>query len=237
MLIALVADFHGNRPATEALQADLERMRPDRILCLGDVVGKGPSSDFTFDWAFSHCQTIVGGNWDYGIGRRMFEPDGFYWSQLGEERLKALRDLPREAELWLSGRRVRLFHGRPVMDELITLRNDAEDIMPFFMDEQGQPYDVVIYADAHRQGMRTMSPGLFINIGSVGNAMGVPKCCYALLEAEEGKAPAPFEVRLRQLEYDREAAVRDAEQTPLIPSINAYIREVRTGVYSRKTLI
>ena len=51
MRIALVADLHGNRPATLALERDLARTQPDRVLCLGDIVGKGPSNDFTFDWA------------------------------------------------------------------------------------------------------------------------------------------------------------------------------------------
>lgn len=234
MLIALIADLHGNRPATEALDRDLALMKPDRIICLGDIVGKGPSSDFTYDWAQAHCQLILGGNWDYGLGCRLFPADGYYWEQLGDERLEALCRLPREVELWLSGRRVRLFHGRPVMGELITIRHSEAEIMPLFADGAGMPYDAVIYADAHRQAYRTLSPGLFVNIGSVGNALGVPKCCYALLDAAEGREPAPFEVRLRQLEYDREAAVRDAEAAPRIPRIDAFITEVRTGVYSRK---
>lgn len=233
MLIALIADLHGNRPATEALEKDLTQVRPDRVLCLGDIVGKGPGSDFTFDWAMAHCDVILGGNWDYGIGKKAFAPDGFYWSQLGEKRLKALRELPQEMEAYWSGRRVRLFHGRPVMKELVVTSSGAEDIMPFFKDANGAPYDAVIYADAHRQGMRTMSPGLFVNVGSVGNALGVPRCCYALLDVSEGKAPAPFEIRFRQLEYDREQAVRDAEQTPQIALIQSYINEVKTGVYSR----
>ena len=81
--------------------------------------------------------------------------------------------------------------------------------------------------------MRTLSPGIIVNTGSVGNAMGVPKCCYALLEGEEGRIPAPLEVRLRQLDYDREQAVRDAEAADGLPIKEAYIREIQTGIYSR----
>lgn len=233
MRVALIADLHGNRPATEALEQDLAVVKPDRVLCLGDIVGKGPSSDFTFDWAMAHCDVLLGGNWDYGIGKKAFAPDGFYWSQLGEKRLQALRELPMEMEAYWNGLRVRLFHGRPVMKELVVNFSREEAIMPFFRDGGGAPYDAVIYADAHRQGMRTVSPGLFINVGSVGNALGVPRCCYALLDVNESKEPAPFEVRLRQLPYDREQAVRDAEQTPRIAHIQSYITEIKTGVYSR----
>lgn len=236
MLIALVADLHGNLPATLALEQDLKRLRPDRVLCLGDIVGKGPSNDFTFDWAMEHCEVILGGNWDLGVGKKMFAPDVYYWNQLGEDRMARLCALPMEYELVLSGRRIRLFHGRPVMEKLLPVQSDTNLIEPFFTDAQGSRYDVVGYADAHRQGLRTISPGIFFNTGSVGNAMGIPKCCYALLEGEEGPSPAPFEVRFRQLDYDREQAVRDALKAPDVPHIQAYIREIQTGIYSRRAM-
>lgn len=233
MKIAFVADLHGNWPATCALEADLQKQKPDRIICLGDTVGKGPSNDKTFDWAMSRCDLIIGGNWDYGVGEQAFPNDAYYWDQLGEERLRILRQLPRESEMMLSGRRVRLMHGRPVMETLITVKHDLETIQAFFTDGDGRPFDVVLYADAHRQAMRTVNPGLFINTGSVGNAMGVTYCCYAIVEAEPGDQPAPFEVRLRQLPYDRQQAIRDAQAAPAVPRIETYINEIRTGVYSR----
>ena len=233
MKIAFVADLHGNWPATCALEADLQKQKPDRIICLGDTVGKGPSNDKTFDWAISRCDLIIGGNWDYGVGEQAFPNDAYYWDQLGEERLRILRQLPRESEMMLSGRRVRLMHGRPVMETLITVKHDLETIQAFFTDGDGRPFDVVLYADAHRQAMRTVNPGLFINTGSVGNAMGVTYCCYAIVEAEPGDQPAPFEVRLRQLPYDRQQAIRDAQAAPAVPRIETYINEIRTGVYSR----
>lgn len=233
MQIALIADLHGNRPATEALARDLAFIRPDKIICLGDIVGKGPSSDFTFDWAVAHSDLILGGNWDYGVGSQQFPADRFFWEQLGEERLQFLRELPREHELWMSGRRIRLFHGRPVMENLVMPHHEYEQIAPFFDAPDGKRYDVVIYADAHCQGLRTMLHGLWANTGSVGNALGENRCCYAILCGEEGTNPAPFEIRFRQLDYDRAQAVRDAQAAPDVPNIAAYIREIETGIYSR----
>ena len=233
MQIALIADLHGNRPAVEALERDLALIRPDKIWCLGDLVGKGPSSDFTFDWAMAHCGMILGGNWDYGVGDREFPKDVFYWSQLGEKRLEVLRSLPREHELILSGKRIRLFHGRPVMSRLVYATDDESVIRPFFTAPDGGQYDAVIYADAHTQAMRNMEPGLFVNTGSVGNSIGSTQCCYVILSGEEGPSPAPFEIRLRQLDYDRDQAIRDALDAPDVPRIETYIREIQTGIYSR----
>ena len=233
MQLALIADLHGNRPATEALEKDLALTKPDAIWCLGDMVGKGPSSDFTYEWAMAHCQKILGGNWDYGVGHQMFPRDVFYWNQLGEERLQKLCELPKEHQLTLSGRRIRLFHGRPVMEKLLYAHDDPSVLEPFFEDGNGGRWDVVAYADAHRQALRTMTPGVFLNVGSVGNALGIPKCCYAILEGDDPADPTAFEIRLRQLDYDRDQAVRDAQAAPDVPRIDAYIREIRTGVYSR----
>ena len=233
MLIALIADLHGNWPATQALEKDLLSQHADKIFCLGDAVGKGPSSDRTLDWAVHNCDLMLGGNWDYGVGYQRFPNDEFYWEQLGEKRLKILRELPQEHHLTLSGRRIRLFHGRPVMEDLITICNDTEDILPFFSDEKGNAFDVVGYADAHRQGLRTLSAGLFLNCGSVGNALGNPRCCYALLEGNPNDSSAALEIRLRSVDYDRCEAVRQAKEMPALPRGDCYIHEIETGKYSR----
>ncbi len=42
--VVLIADLHGNLPALEALEQDLNRRGLKEIWCLGDIVGKGPSS-------------------------------------------------------------------------------------------------------------------------------------------------------------------------------------------------
>lgn len=233
MQIALVADFHGNWPATQALERDLKARKVDKVYCLGDLVGKGPDSARTFDWVVANCELVLGGNWDYGIGYRMFAPDGFYWEQLGEKRLAYLRNLPLEKTLSLSGRHIRLFHGRPVMRELVTAQSEAAQIEPFFTDCNGFACDVVGYADAHRQAMRTMNTGLFFNCGSVGNAMGVPICCYAVLAGEEHDPAASLDLRLITVPYDRAQTVRDAQAAPRVPRIETFIREVQTGIYSR----
>ena len=36
MQIAVLADIHGNLPALEAVAAEIERLRPDRVFVAGD---------------------------------------------------------------------------------------------------------------------------------------------------------------------------------------------------------
>jgi len=225
--IALVSDLHGNYTAVKALEEDLKKRTPDEIWCLGDLVGKGPSSDLSFDWALKNCQVILGGNWDYGIGRREFPRDGFYHQQLGKERLAVLSALPLEKHLMMSGRHIRLIHGRPVMNKLLYIQDSREAFDALLEPD----YNMLIYADCHRQGMRTLG-GQIVNIGSVGNALGVPMVQYALLEGVPGDQPAPLELRFITVPYNNRAAALEAEGQPDLPHADAYISEVLTGVYA-----
>ncbi len=45
MKIAVLADIHGNLEAFEAVIADLQSQRADRVICLGDNVGYGPDPE------------------------------------------------------------------------------------------------------------------------------------------------------------------------------------------------
>lgn len=227
MKIALVADLHGNRPALSALSDYLQTLKPDEIWCLGDLVGKGPSSDLTFDWVVQHCQVILRGNWDEGIGRLLYERDAFYHKQLGPERLRKLASLPLEKHLVLSGRKIRLIHGRPVMGRLLNIQEPKESLLPLLEPD----YNLLVYADCHRQGLRTLR-GQVANIGSVGNALGSPMVQFAVLEGVPGAERAPLEIRFLTLPYDNQAAAEDARNAPGMPNAEAYIKEVLTGDYA-----
>ncbi|MBR1584618.1 MAG: metallophosphoesterase family protein [Clostridia bacterium] len=231
--IALVADLHGNWPATQAVDQDIRSRGIKTIWCLGDIVGKGPSSPQTFDWAVKNCSVILLGNWDEGIGRKQYPKDEFYYEQLGEERMKLLPTFPLEYTCWISGRKVRLFHGRPTMPEPYYVHADYDDLAPYFVPD----YDVVGYADVHRQGMRVLGfKGLLFNTGSVGNGLGVAMAQYVILRGEiDGREKAPLDISLITVPYDRDQAVRDTIEAGKRGLVNAdlFCQEIQTGVYAR----
>ena len=231
--IAVIADLHGNVPATEALDRDLRRRGIETVFCLGDLVGKGPRSADTFDWAVSHCQVIVQGNWDHGVGEMWFPNDQFYYRQLGPDRMKKLRELPREHVFRLSGRKIRLIHGRPVMETLLTPSASAETLTPLFDPD----YQVVGYADVHRQGLRMVeNRGILFNTGAVGNPFGVTMVQYTILRGDDSDESAPLDINFVTLPYDREAAVRDTEAAVGLPNGDLFSAELQTGRYARAHL-
>src|SRR5262249_29840307 len=110
--IAVISDIHGNMPALEAVIKDIRRRRIKRIICLGDLVGKGPQPAEAVDRIREVCELTVQGNWDAGITLPQDKESGI-WQQekLGPERLNYLQSLPFSVDLHLSGRWFRLFHA------------------------------------------------------------------------------------------------------------------------------
>ena len=232
--VFLLSDLHGNMTATEAMSHEIAGIMPDRIIFLGDAVGKGPRNDLTCDWVREHCDTFVGGNWDYGVGYQSFAPDVFYWNQLGDERLKWLRELPQEQELHLSGFTFRLIHGRP-LKPLMQGYDSDEALMQAFENTNGKEYDGVIFGDSHRPFMRTTNGRYVMNTGSVGNNLGgVARAHAILLEGDpDATEKSTFRSTLISIPYDNNAEAEIARNTPDLPKQGAYIREVLTGHYSR----
>jgi len=236
--ILFLADIHGNMPAIRELEKEIERLAPDDIWFLGDAVGKGPENDQAVDWVRRNCKHFVKGNWDDGICRnykeRMWPKDDFYWKQLGEERIKWLDNLPLEDEVLIGGWWFRLLHGRPV-DRLYQAYDDWDTLaMGFKSKVSDREYHGYICADSHMPYIRTCSLGYAINTGSVGNSLGIPRVHAVLIEGEIGSEEiSPIRCEILSIPYDNQEAADVAEKYPELPNLQAYQKEVLTGVYSR----
>lgn len=229
--IAIVADMHGNWPATLALEKDLNRRGISEIYCLGDMIGKGPSSKDTMRWALNHCRVILRGNWEEGIGLKQYKNDEFYYEQLGEEYMALLPALPMEHSFTLSGRRIRMIHGRPILPEAVGVHRDESYFQPLLED-----HDVLIYADCHKIGMRLLTGNkMVINCGSVGNGLNLNMVQYLVLSGEETDETAPLDVNLITIPYNNQQAADDAleAETRGLVKGDLFAKEVMTGVYAR----
>lgn len=64
MRVAILADVHANLAALEAVLEAIERERPDRVLCLGDVVGYNAEPEACIRLVRERCDAVVVGNHD-----------------------------------------------------------------------------------------------------------------------------------------------------------------------------
>lgn len=67
MRIAVITDIHGNRPALEAVLAEIDEERVDRVWCLGDIVGYGAEPDACCELTAERADVCLVGNHDLAV--------------------------------------------------------------------------------------------------------------------------------------------------------------------------
>lgn len=232
--IAVISDIHGNIPALEAVLADIESRGIDRIICLGDLAGKGPSSAQAVDRIMNTCEKVVKGNWDHFLASD--DTDALQWHRdaLGGERLNYLRALEVYFEFYMSGKLVRLCHASPNdIFHRTHLKSDRPARLKLFEPTPtlNLEADVVGYGDIHGAHVDNFEGKTVFNAGSVGNPLEITQASYAILEGVYGsEEAASFTISLARIPYDIEAAVSHAELSDM-PEKEAYIIELRTAVY------
>jgi len=121
--IAFVSDIHANLQAWNAVHADIAAQRIGKIVCLGDVVGYGPSPAEVLSKVYANVHFFVLGNHD-AVASGAMEPTGFNpyakeliaqtCQQLGTEAQTFFSKLP----LCIRGDGFRCCHGNSAKPEL-----------------------------------------------------------------------------------------------------------------------
>jgi protein phosphatase len=236
--IAVISDIHGNIPALEAVLSDIKDSGISRIICLGDLAGKGPDSDIAVDIIKANCEMVVKGNWDYFM-TEYDDNDIILWhrDKLGNERLSYLKSLPLYAEFIMSGRVVRLCHAAP--DDVFhrvhsTASNEEKKTLFKAPGGEGRESDVVGYGDIHGAYINNFNGKTLFNVGSVGNPLEITQASYGILEGKYNvKEISPISISLARVPYDIEKAVQLAVESKM-PELEAYIKELRTAHYRGK---
>ena len=231
--IALIADIHGNIPALTAVDADIKQRGIKTIYCLGDVCGRGPNGSQAIDYCRNNCEVIVCGNWDEHVATGRAQR---YLKEVGAERQAFLRTLPLYHTLWLSGRRVHLFHGRPLIPDVVYGEASAEKKLALFSAvEDAYPADIVGYADIHRQFKTDFKDDyrILFNTGSVGNSFCTPTACYAILKGTVGsREKAPVSIEFVSVPYDNQKAVDNMlKELDWFELPEEYTKEVTLGIW------
>lgn len=238
--IAIISDIHGNIPALDAVLADIASRHIERIICLGDLVGKGPQSNIAVQMIQNHCERVVRGNWDDFFPKPQ-ESDTIKWhqNQLTKVQMNDLKDLPFSIEFMMSGKLVRMFHASPrSVYERIQPWDELERRLSMFENTdhteniagKREP-DVVLYGDIHNAYQQNIKGKTLCNVGSVGNPLDLTQASYAILEGEYNQNEhGIFSIQLVRVPYDIEASIQIAKEMEM-PELEEYIQELTTAKY------
>jgi diadenosine tetraphosphatase ApaH/serine/threonine PP2A family protein phosphatase len=103
MRVAVISDIHGNFEALDSVIEATDRLKADRIVCLGDIVGYGPHPEKCVKYVYEFCDLVVRGNHDMGVTGELplsaFDEEGqiaIKWTSghLSQGAVEFLRRLP-----------------------------------------------------------------------------------------------------------------------------------------------
>ena len=244
MRFAVFSDIHANLPALDATLADIAEQHPERIYCLGDLVGYAPFPNEVTERIRKEGFPTVMGNYDDGVGFERDECGCAYKEpvdrELGQQSIdwtkahttaenKAfLRTLLPEIRFDVDGKRVLLVHGSP--RRLNEYLFEDRPLSSFQRLAQSSNADVIVFGHTHVPYTKDVDGVLFVNVGSVGKPKdGDPRGCYAVFDLTATPA-----VTFRRVPYDI-ATVADAIRKSDLP--DKFARDLELGGASATTTV
>ncbi len=225
MKIAIFSDIHGNRHALEAVLADIKALQPERVYCLGDLVGYGAFPNEVTEQIQREGFPTIMGNYDDGVGYDRDECGCAYREaldrELGQRSLEwtkahttdenkaFLRTLVPDIRFDVDGKRVLLVHGSPrKMNEYLF---EERAISSFQHIAKSSNADVIVFGHTHVPYTKTVDGVLFVNVGSVGKPKdGDPRACYVVFDPASD-TPLTF----RRIDYEVAEAARAIRESNL----------------------
>ncbi len=67
MRLVIISDIHANLEAFEATLRRIDEIKPDKILCLGDIIGYGPNPNECVKIVKNKVDISLAGNHEYGV--------------------------------------------------------------------------------------------------------------------------------------------------------------------------
>lgn len=219
MKLGLISDIHGNLFALDAVLAELEGEKVDRLVCLGDVA-VGPQGRECLERVRGLSCPVVQGNWDAwfldgipepvdDVAERLAQIGACWAASLSEEDRAFMRTFEPTLELeFEGGERALCFHGSPRSYEDQIVATTPTETLTEMLD--GKSAELLIGGHTHLQLLRGHDRSLLVNPGSVGmpftdwwteRVRVAPWAEYGILVVDEERR----QVDLRRTGYDVDA--------------------------------
>jgi predicted phosphodiesterase len=233
MRVAIISDIHGNLPALDAVLAEIDADRVDRVVCLGDVASLGPQPREVIARLRVLGCPVVMGNADADVldplapedvpnedFRRLRELDVWMAGLLSADEKGYLRSFQPTVEADLGGGvNLLCYHGSPrSFNDRLLPTTDSETLDTWL---GGHPAALYAGGHTHLQMLVRHRKALVLNPGSVGlpyDTVPVPPDTstrnpawaeYAIVESGRGR----LRVELRRTPFDVAALLRAARDS------------------------
>ena len=229
---AVFSDVHGNLPALEAILADIEGRRLTQTICLGDLVGYGPSPNEVALLLRERAIPTLMGNYDQGIGFETGDCGCVY--KTDEQRAEGAvslewtqRAVSGEVKAYLRTLEDHFLLRSPRGD-LLAVHGSPRRINEYLFEDRpaaamermagAYPYPAIIFGHTHLPYTRIVGETTFVNVGSAGRPKdGDWRVCYAIVDAATLGTSEPF-VEFVRVPYDYKRLLDLLRDTPLITS-------------------
>jgi predicted phosphodiesterase len=232
MKFAIISDIHGNFDAFQAVLADIEKSKVDRIISLGDNIGYGPESDRVVQEIIARGIPSVQGNHELAVKDEEYLN---WFNPVARKSLMKTRDLLGESALkfvtdlqpFLVVDECRYVHGFPPDSPLIYMfqpsDNRKKQVLEKLTERRcfiGHTHTLeMIGFDGKKLEYGDLPEGLtalaeskkyLINVGSVGQPRDTNNAAkYAIWDSAAGT------VEVRFIPYDIAAVVRKIKEAGL----------------------
>jgi putative phosphoesterase len=197
MKLAFISDIHGNAIALESVLMDIGNRNIDKIVVLGDLCFRGTEPRRSLDLLRSLNTEVIKGNADEWVVRGVKEGEvpsaanemmnkerEWTVTQLDDEQITYLNNLPEDLNLEYNGVKIHAFHATPT--------SLFDVVQPFAEDEVitqslmvNKDSDLYVYGHIHKPYIRYMIGKCIINTGSVGLPFdGLNQSSYAIVEIQ-----------------------------------------------------
>lgn len=234
MVLGLISDVHANVIALEAVLAELKAKGAETILCLGDLIGYGPSPNETIELIRSENLLCTLGAADeriaFDFARERMPRAGvadatLEWTRtvIEPRHVEFLRGLPVQQRLNTPAGRLRFFHGSPENpSERLNLNQDPVRLGQLLERNRAA---ILACGGSHVPYFRQVPKGWVVNPGSVGLSLnGEPGADYALFRISEA---GEVQVEMDKVEYDFAAVAFDIIAWGLPPTVAEAVQQGR----------
>ena len=197
MRYAIITDVHANVFALKSALKQIDELKPDKIICLGDIVGGGAYPDETVQLIKKRGDILcVKGNHDMFATldlKKLPSVDTrikmFAWQQrvLTKSAKDFLESLPPVLTFEDCGKKIVAFHypknQRGRFKDLIYLPSDDE-IRELF---KGLDGDIFLFGHEHTGSLTELDGKYYLNFGTLGNMLEKDSARFGILDVSEEK--------------------------------------------------